>query len=138
MKTNRAILVEELQRLQKQEDNLRKKIDDIDYKKKLAAVMKYEGKYFMEEEGEGAHKHISCMFVYAIDSTSCELKSIAIRYWEDKDNYFGIEFSALFNPEKYRDEKWIEISKEEFEKHYQEVQKTIIRALTTKKTKKLK
>lgn len=62
--------------------------------------------------------------------------SLSISYWKDNETaYYTIEYYNHFHPKKWDDDidKWIEITKEEYQLHYDEVQKRISFALSTNK-----
>ena len=126
----REKLKEKLTAIKKQEEEVRKQIEELDYNEKLKDASQYEGKYFKEvDKHNKENKYVRCLFIYSTDKERCEPMSLLIGYWKDNDkSYFNIEYYGHFHPGKWDDddrEKWIEISKEEYTQHYNEVQKRI-------------
>lgn len=124
----RQELVNQLTLINAQADSIRKQIDAIDHTERLAQAKQYEGKYYQQIDKHHP-ENIDCLFVYGTDVEKCEPKAIVVRYWTGKeDSYFSLEFSSLFHPKRYDEEdKYIEITKEEFLKHYYAVQERIQR-----------
>jgi len=117
----REKLTKELQNLRKQISGIRDQIDKIDYDKKYSNALKYKGLYYKQATRVRDKEYIRCVFVYDVDKESCGLKSIEINYWEDSD-HFTIEYYHYFKPDDKDDyDKWEEISKKEFEMHYNKV-----------------
>ncbi len=128
----RNTLIERLILLQEQESQVRKQLNALDYEDKIKHEKQYEGKYF-KEVYQNDSEYVRCLFVHSTDINSCEPKSISVYYYRDHNDHFQIEFYSLFDPKKYgEEEKWIEIKKEEFDKHYWEVMKRINLAISDK------
>ena len=130
----RKKLVEQLMQLQEQEKQIREQLNSMDYDQRFADAKQYEGRYF--KENEEYHKEcIRCLYVYSTDKVNCTPMSLCISYWLDnEDSYFTIDFYSLFYPKKWVDDdgdKWIEISKEEYMEHYEQVQRRIVKAIKT-------
>jgi hypothetical protein len=64
---------------------------------------------------------------YGIDEKNCDILSLLVTYYPIESQWFEIECYTLFNPNRYDEDgsKWNEITKDEFDQHYQEVQKRI-------------
>lgn len=124
-------IVANIENFQKQQEELRKQLDEIEYEEKFADAKQYEGKCFKEHNEE--HNYVVCVFVYDTDKINCEPKSICVRYWKTEDTHFEIEYNQSFYPKKWNEmEMWTEVSKEEFDKHYKEVLQRIEMAVTEK------
>lgn len=112
-------LLEELNKIDKL-------IEETNYEERYANAKQYEGRYFKELHNHDK-KSILCLYVYATDKIKCEPMALAVSYWTNNDiSYFNIDFYSHFYPKYWEEEeKWEEISKEEFISHYNEVQKRI-------------
>lgn len=123
-------LVEQLTELSKQANIIRKEIEKFDYDNKFSEANKYLGKYYKEVYNNN-DKYISCVYVYGIKDDNCELKSMTVSYWSDSERYYNIGYKAYFHPKEDEEdgEKWIEIDKEEFMIHHDNVQKMISKFL---------
>jgi len=131
-KTTKNKLVNQLIELKKQEDVLRKQIEALNHDEKMSESKKYLGKYYQEIDNN--KENIRCLFVYDIDKKNCEPKSLCVSYWKGDSSFFGIKTYEHFNPEKWHEnEKWKEISKKVFEKHYTEALRKIAVAVNTNK-----
>lgn len=122
----REEIVSRLNAIQEQEDVIRKELNAYDYENRFAKAGAYKGKYY-QEKNKHHPNYIRCVFAYDVDEKSCELKSIEVSYWKDQQDWYKLEFNNHFNPSQWAEdnEKWIEISKEEYLEHYAEVQKRI-------------
>lgn len=120
----RQKLVEELQALNKKKTEIHNQLDIIDYEKNLNAAKQYLGKCYLEAYNGDC---IRCLFVYGIDEKNCNILSLLVTYYPIESQWFEIECYTLFNPNRYDEDgsKWNEITKDEFDQHYQEVQKRI-------------
>lgn len=127
---NREELVGKLTDLRNQEKEIRKELDKLDYEKRFEDSKKYLGKCYIEKT-EIKSDYVHCIYVYSIDEDSCDLKSLCAHYYGDLDDtYFGIEYDSHFNPKKWKEEdKWIEITKDEFMEHYNVIQSRISKTL---------
>lgn len=132
---NREKLVEKLINIKKQAEKIRKQLDNIDYEERFNIAKQYEGRYFKEVDNYH-NGYIRCLFVYSTDKEQCNPMSLSISYWKDNETaYYTIEYYNHFHPKKWDDDidKWIEITKEEYQLHYDEVQKRISFVLSTNK-----
>ncbi len=116
--------------VRKQEEELRKQLATLDYDKRMKDAKKYLGKYYKEIEKYRDTQHIHCLYVYNINVESVDLESINIRYWKKGKTHFEIEYYHMFNPEKWPDDKFKEITKAEYEKHFKIVMKKITEAIS--------
>jgi hypothetical protein len=134
MSKERDDLVSKLIDVREQEKTLRKQLDDLDQEDRFARAKKYEGRYFLEKD-EITPEYIRCVFVHNTNTESCNPMCILVSYWgPNMEEHFEIESYHHFYPEKWEEEeKWNEIGKEEFLKHYNEVQRRIELAVSTKK-----
>lgn len=122
----REELVKQLTALRKQEDEIRKQIEKYDYDNKFSKVKVYLGKYYKETGIHHDDENNRCLYVYDINKESCELQALSVHYWTDNDTYFGIEYYAHFNPERWdENDNWEEITKEEYLIHYNHVQEMV-------------
>ena len=118
-------LVEKLDALRSEEGQLRKKIDMIDYEEKFAVSNQYVGRFFKEN-----HTHDdgyrTCLYVYGVEKVNCQTESLSISYCVDHNHHFDVDYSTFFHPRYWDEEdKYSEITKEEFLVHYAEVMKRI-------------
>jgi len=125
---DKDILTEKLKDILKQESEIRKQLDDIEYNERYNTIKQFEGKCFkvgniLDDD------YIRCLYVYDIDKIDCKLMSLSINYWKDNyDSHFNIEYYDYFEPSDCDDDshnKWFEIDKDEYILHYNEVQKRI-------------
>ncbi len=118
---NRDKLIEELMLIREQENKIKNQLNILDYEERLKNAKLYEGRYF--KEIDNTSEYVRCLFVYSVDVVSCQFMSICINYYTNiETTYFGIEYYNHFNPS---DTDWVEIPKEEFLEHYNEVQRRI-------------
>jgi hypothetical protein len=132
---NREKLLEQLTSIRKQEEEISKQIDAIDYEERLNDAKQYEGRYF-KDVSTNNKEYIRCLFVYGTDEKNCTPNSLCVNYWENNEEYhFKIEDYDYFRPKHFDEDidKWIEISKEEFQQHYNEVQRRISSVVSKKK-----
>lgn len=127
---NREELVGKLIEIRNQEKEIRKELDKLDYEKRFEDSKKYLGKCYIEKT-EIKSDYVRCIYVYSIDKDSCDTKSLCVHYYGDlNDSYFGIEYDSHFNPKKWGEEdKWIEITKDDFMEHYNVIQSRISKTL---------
>lgn len=120
----REDIVKELNVFQKKVSELRNRLDEFDKEERLKKANSYLGKYYIASE-DALTGYIRCLYVYSI-SEECIPNSVIVTYFNDSDAHFSIEFYSHFNPGYYDDEdNWSEISKQEFENHYERVQELI-------------
>lgn len=131
-RNKRTQLVNELKELRKRENDLEEQIHEFDKEEVMAKLNKMLGKCFIDKEkydeeftelNELTEKRIDCYFLYGINFKNEEFKAIRVNYYTDTDDYFSIEnssFSLYFDNEKYK-----EITKEEFNSYYSEVKRKI-------------
>lgn len=118
MENKRNDLVKQIEESSNTLKKLREKLEVIDYENRFEEANKSLGKYFKEIRTDD---FISCFFVYAIDKQDCEFKTLAITYCPDLDEHFHIGYDSQFNPKKWNEEdKFIEITEQEFSEHYKE------------------
>ncbi len=127
-------LVQQLIAIREQEKELRKQLDAVDYDERFKDAKQYEGRYFKEVNDH--HKEsVRCLFIYDTDKESCRPMALCVSYWIGNETaYFEIGYYGHFHPKQWEDDvdKWVEVSKEEFEHHYEEVQKRISFSVSTK------
>lgn len=132
---DRKELVEKLNAIREEEKQIREQIDIIDYQNKFNDAKQYEGKYF-KEVNPYHNNNVRCLFIYGTDKDRCEPMALSISYWIDNEtSYFDIQYYPHFHPKKWNDDdddKWIEISEDEYIQHYNEVQKRIVFAVSAK------
>lgn len=124
----RNLLVEELKAINKKRSEINDQLEAIDHETNLNKVKQYLGKCYKEVYNGGC---IRCLFVYSIDEKNCDLLSLLLTYYPTEANWFQIECYTLFNPERHDEDdssKWEEITKDEFNQHYLEVQYRIKKA----------
>lgn len=121
----REELAKQLRDLNIKSLEIRKEINALDFEQKIKESEVYLNKYFLEICKGVNDKYIHIVFVYGIDE-NCEPKSIRCSYLVDNVDFFQLENSTTFNPKKWDDEdNFIEISKEEFYKHYEIIKEKI-------------
>jgi len=131
---NREKLVKQLIAIREQEKEIRKQLDAVDYEERFNDAKQYEGRYF-KEVNDYHKERVRCLFVYSTDKERCEPMALCVGYWiGNETSYFEIEYYGHFYPKKWDDDidKWVEIRKEEYQQHYEEVQKRIFSAVSTK------
>ncbi len=136
--TKREEIVKRLNAIQKQENAVRKELESLDHKERLADATQYYGKYYKENVvSKHNKKYFRCVFVYAVDKKACQPIAMEISYWSDKDDWFSIQNYHHFRVRDYDDteDKWVEITKTEFDKHYTEVRSRINKARLSYKKK---
>lgn len=102
-------------------EDVKELIDEIDYDKRFAANKKWVGKYFRQIEMHHEDKYYRLFYVYDIDKKTCEIKTIEVHYWEDKDDHFSCEYNSTFDPKGDDLEKYIEIEREEWDEGHNTV-----------------
>lgn len=130
MKQTREELVNELNSLREQQKKVRDKLDAFDYDEKFNKNSELVGRCFIESNIVNENS-IDCVLVFGLEKETCNPLAIRIMYWKDNMFYFNIENYSYFS---YNDSNynWIEINKDIFMEHYQEVQKRILNALNKK------
>ncbi len=125
-------IIKRLNSVQKKEKAIRKELESLDYDNRLKDAMQYTGKYFKKNDTKES-EYFRGMYIYGVDKETCQPKGLEISYWSDKDDWFSIENEYNFTMRGYDDEKdrWIEITKEEFELRYSQVQARINKAYIT-------
>lgn len=126
----REKLTEQLIATKNQLKEIREKLEAIDYKDRLSEAKQYEGKFF--KELRDSDNYVRCLFVYSTDKDRCEPMCLSLNYYLDNEtSYFTIDYDNTFFPKKWDedDDRWVEISKEEYMQHYNEVQRRISLAL---------
>lgn len=135
MENNVALTREEIEKRRKdieiEDQNLIGMLNDLDRDRRVGYLNQFVGKCYKQKHFEpGAFiNSCSCLMVYKVDEKRLKAWSISVTYWDNDPEfipeYFGIESSDLFDPENEDMKKWIEITKEEFNTHYNEVEKRI-------------
>lgn len=106
-------------------DSIRKELQAFDHDNKLKEASQYLGKYY-KQKNEHHKESVDVIFVHGIKEADCELLTICVRYWIGIDYIYTIENHYNFNPKQWDEEdKYIEITKEEFIEHYNEAQRRI-------------
>jgi len=114
-------LLEQLKILKEKQKELEKQIRDVDHVDLYAKNKQYVGKCFMSHDGCDC---IRCVLIYDI-KTDCTWMSLEIYYYPEVETHFNIEYIDYFNPINDEFFKWIEITRKEFDEHFEEVQKRI-------------
>jgi hypothetical protein len=126
---NREEALSELTQLRTREKQLREFINEFDLEEKYKLASNYVGKYYIETKGDS----IRLLHVYGLDSESAQLLVLCISYWpSEEDSYFGIDFYSYFKPWEEDEDvifKWKETTKDEYLKHYNEVQRRISKTI---------
>ena len=128
---DREKLVEEINELEGKARELRKKVESLDHKENLNKISVYKNRFFIHEPSKngGNERYFRLIYVYDIDEERCTVKSIEINYYVASEDWFEIQYYEHFNPIRYDDyEEWVETSKEEYDKHFLEVQRRINQA----------
>lgn len=110
--------------LQRQLSEVNSELESMSHAQRLADALEWVGKYFKEKQEHNKNYHVA-VFVCGVDEKNCELKSISVSYWEDQDDFYQIESTSTFNPNRWEEdrERWIEIDKIEFMHVHDEAQK---------------
>lgn len=121
----REEIVKRLEVIQEQESIVRDELKKHDHAERFAQANVYVGRYFKEPNIH--HENcVRCIFAYGIYEASCEIRALCVSYWKDQDHWFHIEYYNHFNPKQWdEEEKWIEITKEEYMEHYAQAQKRV-------------
>ena len=111
----REELVIELNKIQDLEKDLHLQIQTLDYEKNLSEVNVFLGKYY-QNKNEHHPECIRCIWVYGIEPINCELNSIEVHYWSNKNDWYNIQNNTTFNPKRWEDDydQWDKITKEDF------------------------
>lgn len=126
---SREELVEKLNTLRDELSEVRSKIENLDSGDKIEKLSQYVGKCFKTREES---EFINCCYVYEInrsENTNICLSAINVFHYDDK-NYFGVKHDDMFLYEVLNNNasiswlydnnetsEFIEITKEEFDKH---------------------
>lgn len=130
----REKLVKQLFSLREQQDNIREKINELDYTERIQEASKFIGRCFIEKEPHD-ETYVNCLYVYDVDKEDCRENALRILYYKNARNHFQIEHYYHFdNNEKG---EYSEITKEEFMNHYNQVQKLISNTLNKKNGAKI-
>lgn len=117
-----------------QRDTLQAEYDALDYEDRFKAASKYLGKYYKTKEEHHKDYH-NVYFIYDISKESCTPQALHINYWGNQNTFYSIQHDHHFFPEQWEEEdKYFEITKDEFVKHYSEVFKLIDQSLVVKKS----
>lgn len=117
---NRQILVNELNEINKQAKKVREQIDALDYEERFNAANKFLGKFYKEISTN--KNYIHCVHVYGINTKDCRNLSFTItNYLSDESDWFECNTNPYFKPDEDEFNKWEEITKDEFMKHYNDV-----------------
>ena len=124
---NQEELVSELIKLREREKEIRKALNQLEFDEKYARASKYIGKFYIET----GRCSIRSVHVHGINPETSDLRAICVNYWEDnEDSYFGIEDHHYFKPwDQDSIFNWKETTKDEYLKHYEEVQRRIKKTL---------
>jgi hypothetical protein len=125
---NKDEVVVKLIELRAQEKELRKTLNQLEFKEKAEQAGQYVGKFYIETR-QGS---IMCVNVYGVDPKTANLLSLMVRYYDDReDSYFEIESISHFTPWDQDSQifNWEETTKEEYLKHYNEVHRRIKKTL---------
>ena len=128
---NREKIVKEIKELEDKARELRKKLDSVDHEENLKKINVYKGKFFINNTSLREHdQYFRLIYVYDIDKETCTVKSIEITYYVGSEDWFNVDYYEQFNPVRYSDSEddWVETKKEEFDKHFKEVQRRINKA----------
>lgn len=125
MDKKRQQLQEELNVLFKKQAEIRKALEILDYESNMEKAKEYIGKYY--KETGNTEDFVSCLYIYGINNDNCDPIALNISYYGNTNEYYNISHYTHFNPNKWTEDKdkWIQITKEEYASHYQEVQKRI-------------
>lgn len=131
---NREELHKELSSLDERRKIINNKIEALEFEERYAEIKQYEGKYF-KEINQHFKENVVCAFIYSIDKESLTSYFLEVNYWTNSKNHFNIDDKSNFRFKKWDDENqdaWIEITKEEYMRHYEYVQKSISEAINKK------
>jgi len=124
----RKEIIEKIQKLKIEENVLREQLELLDLDEKTSKSKKLLGKCYQNNMLRS--DYISCLFIYGYDIKTCEPLSLEISYYPETDTFFNIEYHCV---EYYTlVEDYIEITREEFMKHYNNVQEIIKKHINEK------
>lgn len=132
----REELQSKLQVLDEKRAKIYNEIKLLNYKSRLEDASKYLGKYYIEVD-KYSNNYIRCIYVYSIDKENCCPISLEVSYWNDNSiSYFTIASNTNFFPSKWEEfdgeDNWNEITRKDFMKHYNLVQKEISNSVNLK------
>ena len=117
-KLTRAKLVKEIEILRNKEEELQRKLNVLDKSNQLLKYEYYVGKYFKKIE----NNITTCTFFHYFNPNNFKLFGIQIDY-DTNNSKYSINNYNFFDPfEDYPDELGKEISKKEFDEHFQNLQ----------------
>ena len=125
---NKDEVVAKLIEVRAQEKELRKTLNQLEFKEKAEQACQYVGKFYIETR-QGS---IRCVNVYGVDPKTADLLSLMVSYYDDReDSYFEIGVVSHFTPWDQDSQifSWEETTKEEYLKHYNEAQRRIKKTL---------
>jgi len=134
METNREKIVKEIDFLRNEIKEKREILDKIDYDNKFNKAKEFVGKCFIQEEEADNSNYIRCYFIYGVTENNCTSKTLEVSYFNDCDSHFEISDTQSFYPNEKEDSFYVykEITKEEFDLHYNKVKELIENSLTSK------
>jgi hypothetical protein len=116
--------------LRRELKDLRGKLEQVDYDERYAEASKFINRSFIEVDSR-SNGRICCVYVFGIEPVNCTTKAIQVSYYPENDMHFSIEYDYHFNPESIESSrKFTEISREEFQLHYDQVQLIIAKVLS--------
>ncbi len=123
---DREGLVSRMIELRNEEREIRRKLDKMDFDDRHKISEKYLGKFYIDPRD--GNNYVRCLHVFGIDPETAGLRSMCLSYWPGNEKTsFGIEYYGHFKP--WDDESsffnWREIGKDEYLKHYLQVQRII-------------
>lgn len=125
MDNKRQEIIDRLNIVEAQEKVIREELNAFDYDNKFKEASQYIGKYY-KEINDSISNYNSVFFVHGIKKETCELDCIHVSYWIDNDDWYSIENHSYFNLKEWDGkDKYVEITDEDFIKHYNEAQRRI-------------
>lgn len=128
MSTTEEELFQQLQLLNEQRSKIQEELDKFSYKKRFDLASINKGKFFKETPSEFHPEYVKCIHVYDIRPEDCKPECIFLTYYTNLDTYFNVQYYDYFD---LKDDfsNWIEITKDEFMQHYNEVFSKIQKSL---------
>jgi len=118
-KMKRQDIVKELNIAQEKARELRNQLEEFDREERLKKANSYLGKCYIASDEMS--DYIRCLYVYNVNE-QCIPDTVYVSYFKDSNVHFQIESYGSFPGYDEDDNKWVEISKQEFENHYNHVQ----------------
>jgi hypothetical protein len=131
MQTFREQLVEKMNILSSQLKDIRDELEKFDFESKFNDAKQFLGKCYIETDLDV--DEIRCFYIFGISEINATLNCLEIFYFKNTPTYFEIRYNYTFHPVNDRDyADYQEITKEEFDAHFEIVKEYITNIKNTK------